>query len=601
MHEIVVEDSEDPDKPTESLARKIHKESMEIPHDSTQYRSQIDKTVAAQYISKSLAYLLAKIHPGLDNTLPSLLVGNIVSSVVNHYTTPLQLGIGLLMGESKSLLAHLYDYRVTCTHDEVLRFKKSAAIAKDTDIQDQGISHASVGLVQVVADNFDATLSTPNCVGSTHCLAMIAIQPTSEMTQQDKTQFERVKKGEMPSLRVADHDEYAKFNLLEKKPKMPKVPCQNLSEEVLEKQKSSKERSQEINFAFMKAIATSTGIPEYHGFCTQRAREEDLSLRPKTTVAYLPLVDKPPTDPYTIAHSMLKAQKVSKSVNQEFVIYNADQQLYRIAVQNCWQNESLFANIIPRLGGMHLLMSYVGCIGQLMENTGLTEMMSAAFGSIDAMLSGKKYPQNVRALRMVVEELLRPLFQANQLKSAEDLWNLLEELGKRSVTSRLWVECLIKPVFKMSTYISAERESDWSLHLLIVEGMIPLFFAAGHYNYARYTLYYLRSMQALPDNVLYHFLAGEHTMRHAAGIRNGIWADMAIETTYMRYGHTMGGIIGITQSPETLKIWAYSKHACNQIISSMCAMHEETQAPITHHKEEGRARMSSDEKDRKKL
>ncbi len=42
-------------------------------------------------------------------------------------------------------------------------------------------------------------------------------------------------------------------------------------------------------------------------------------------------------------------------------------------------------------------------------------------------------------------------------------------------------------------------------------------------------------MEQLPDDVHLHFAKGEHTMHHNAGIFNGIWTDMAIETTYMRY------------------------------------------------------------------
>ena len=75
--------------------------------------------------------------------------------------------------------------------------------------------------------------------------------------------------------------------------------------------------------------------------------------------------------------------------------------------------------------------------------------------------------------------------------------------------------------------------------------MIPLFFAAGHFNYARYGLYYLRSMEHLLDEVKEHFMQGEHTMHHIPGIFNGIWKDMAIETTYMRHGHGKSGIIGL--------------------------------------------------------
>lgn len=90
--------------------------------------------------------------------------------------------------------------------------------------------------------------------------------------------------------------------------------------------------------------------------------------------------------------------------------------------------------------------------------------------------------------------------------------------------------------------------------------MLPYFFAAGHVNYARYGLYYLRSMENMPAKVENFFLKGEHVMRHTSGYWNSIWSDMFIETTFMRYGHGKGGIIGITLKPETLKVWSESTH-----------------------------------------
>lgn len=54
-----------------------------------------------------------------------------------------------------------------------------------------------------------------------------------------------------------------------------------------------------------------------------------------------------------------------------------------------------------------MLMSFVGCVGTLMRDTGLKELMEAAFRRVIKMLSGKKFPQNVRALRLVAEELFR--------------------------------------------------------------------------------------------------------------------------------------------------------------------------------------------------
>ncbi|KAK2185277.1 hypothetical protein NP493_241g06091 [Ridgeia piscesae] len=102
-------------------------------------------------------------------------------------------------------------------------------------------------------------------------------------------------------------------------------------------------------------------------------------------------------------------------------------------------------------------------------------------------------------------------------------------------------------------FVWAEREGDWPLHLATYKQMLPYFFAAGHVNYARYGLCYLREMERLPQEVLSHFMKGEHVMYHSDALWNGIWSDMMIETTFMRYGHAPGGIVGITHKPEMPK------------------------------------------------
>ena len=99
--------------------------------------------------------------------------------------------------------------------------------------------------------------------------------------------------------------------------------------------------------------------------------------------------------------------------------------------------------------------------------------------------------------------------------------------------------------------------------------MLPYVFVAGHVTYARYVLCYLREMERLPQEVLSHFTKGEHVMHHSAGLWNDIWSDMMSETTFMRYGHAPGGIVGITLKPATLKVWALSMHACSWLESDM--------------------------------
>ena len=51
-----------------------------------------------------------------------------------------------------------------------------------------------------------------------------------------------------------------------------------------------------------------------------------------------------------------------------------------------------------------------------------------------------------------------------------------------------------------------------------IKAMIPYFFAAGHFNYARYGIYYLSSMEAMPNLCRDKFMKGEHVMHHIPGL-----------------------------------------------------------------------------------
>ena len=128
-------------------------------------------------------------------------------------------------------------------------------------------------------------------------------------------------------------------------------------------------------------------------------------------------------------------------------------------------------------------MSFVGCIGKLMTNSGLEEIMKHAFGGVAKMLIGKKYPQNCRALRLVLEELLGNIL--DQVDSYDALMAVLEERATHSQTTKLWLDLFIKPVFLLMMYTRAEREGDFPLHTWCVGQMLKYFFTANHVNHAR--------------------------------------------------------------------------------------------------------------------
>ena len=140
--------------------------------------------------------------------------------------------------------------------------------------------------------------------------------------------------------------------------------------------------------------------------------------------------------------------------------------------------------------------------------------MESAFGGVTKLLSGKNFPQNVRALRLVVEELHRSISEQSE---SYEMLSILEERERVSRTAKLWVNCLAQSVLIMMLFIRAEREAEWPLHLLAVKLIMPYFFATGHLNYARYGLYYPSSVERLPDDILVQFMNSSNRKNYILG------------------------------------------------------------------------------------
>lgn len=94
---------------------------------------------------------------------------------------------------------------------------------------------------------------------------------------------------------------------------------------------------------------------------------------------YTPLFDMTPSDPDTMMTAMADAKRITEKCGQEYTVFTADQQLYRVMVNVLWVHPDIFPKFIPRLGGMHMLMRFVGCVGRYMTNSGLEVILKAAF------------------------------------------------------------------------------------------------------------------------------------------------------------------------------------------------------------------------------
>ena len=116
-----------------------------------------------------------------------------------------------------------------------------------------------------------------------------------------------------------------------KKPNMPEsegiravLPLKVLAEQIIVRR-----RAQDLDFEFFKSVACVPKTPEFGGFNTRLAREQNQGVKPATTAMYTPLIDMVPSDLDTMMTSMCEAQRLTVKCGQSFTVFTADQQLPR--------------------------------------------------------------------------------------------------------------------------------------------------------------------------------------------------------------------------------------------------------------------------------
>ena len=96
----------------------------------------------------------------------------------------------------------------------------------------------------------------------------------------------------------------------------------------------------------------------------------------KSSVFFFPMIDMKPTDNSCI-YSTLKFVCTEARLHNTKAVLTFDQPLFwkALIIVESEPKDSDLRAIILRLGGFHLQMSFLGCIGHLMANSGLRELL----------------------------------------------------------------------------------------------------------------------------------------------------------------------------------------------------------------------------------
>ena len=225
-------------------------------------------------------------------------------------------------------------------------------------------------------------------------------------------------------------------------------------------------------------------------------------------------------------------------------------------------DQSNLKSTVVRLGGFHTEMSFLGAIGHLMNESGLSELLETVYAStaVSHMLTGKAIARATRGHFLVHTALTLLLILntfdiqigADSMSSTESeqtedgptvdiLFQIIEvipeiermtetfdgimngdipvdslknnsmvtdvnkrinaykETLKDCRTAGLWFQ-YIEMVELLRQFLTAERTGNWNLHLKSLQQMLPYLAASGRNLYTKSVHVYLQQMQDLPKS-----------------------------------------------------------------------------------------------------
>ena len=134
---------------------------------------------------------------------------------------------------------------------------------------------------------------------------------------------------------------------------------------------------------------------EWYGYNNKLAREKaPVLIMPATVYLFGPLIDAPPSHPDIVLTFLLYMETSLSELDMTCANLSIDMQLYMVGQQMKWWELDIFKDVILRLGAMHIIMSFLGCIGTLMKGSVPDTLVGSAFGGLTGIMSGK-----VRAMR----------------------------------------------------------------------------------------------------------------------------------------------------------------------------------------------------------
>ena len=296
--------------------------------------------------------------------------------------SPLLLGLGVEMDHcygSKWLIDQLSRFGFSVSSSEVYRYKQSALMSDVTEPSTE--SRYPTRFTQWIGDNVDHNIASLDGKGSFHGMGIMAVSMSYDKTASRllENPIKRLKR-----VPVADSVRPFKFTIHDFFCSGPR----GLSSMVVSERK-------EVEYSLNKLLHygklellwdagwvfcdSSKYRTSWSGFMHEVSAHEYINHNPVSDVTLLPIVELNPNDHSCILSTLLYVIDQAKLLNVPTPCITFDQPLWLKAVEIA---KAANLPIVCRLGGFHMLMSFLGSIGHVMEGSGLEEALKQCYGCL---------------------------------------------------------------------------------------------------------------------------------------------------------------------------------------------------------------------------
>lgn len=620
----------------EMAAEIIRQDIRGAPIDLSNYPSIDDMgDGGTNIIPQSLNVLINNIvqgrgKKGADKTRSVTTICHSVMSASRprSFLSPLQLGLSVHLHSkygSRHLIDLLHSISLCASYNETVAYLNAANDIIQPEVTENAFA-------QFVFDNADVNTRTIDGHGTIHILGGIqCVTPANAILTSPPLLRDNKKRINLNlnSIPLCHYKKSSRLGL--QSLQIKSIDVSSVDVDVIR-------NGLKLNLHWIAGFLSSTKcLPFWNGYM-QEAMNKTGSYHTSKIIP-MPFINLDASNMTTINSALTYAASECKKRNTCCIV-TFDQPLFIKACEivEGAENHSILSSVIVRLGGFHLLMSFLGCIGSIMKGSGIEELWGTVYAkaTIPHLMSGHAFSRSLRANLLTVvalfkclidkspnlsnqvdsliansEKLITNEMSPNEIYTSESVSYLLEQFlvncrnkSEGSRTAKLWIQYLNMVILVMQ-FIKAERTGDFDLHLNTVISMLPFFHAAGHHLYAKSAHLYVQKMMDLPQKMKKEEFErfsrdGYFSIRRSARNWSGIWTDMVIEQSLMRPMKSIGGLThgrGITQN--TLLRWTSSIPLCTEITRAIERFCGKSLKTSEQHTEENPARRNRDSNDQK--